>query len=111
MGKVTIMKVSELAELESSDFAGVLMCDVMGVLCDTWDEYLEGNAHEDDVHPSDLEHGGPCNYIEHLKNAIKEDGGMLNPIDIEYGRVVDGHHRLLAAIELQLDSVPVIIHE
>jgi hypothetical protein len=55
-------------------------------------------------------------YFDYLKNEIKRDGEIKDPIELEYYvkdnaiRVKNGHHRLYIAIELGIKIVPVIVN-
>lgn len=60
-----------------------------------------------DTHPKDVEHGGPRNYIEHLKKDLAQNG-QREPIEIhDHTFITDGHHRSVALMELGAPVVKV----
>lgn len=59
------------------------------------------------VHPRDELHGGPDNYVAHLKKDIAANG-IKQPLTVRGGNVVTkGHHRAAAAMQLRLNSIPI----
>lgn len=101
-----MMKVADLAELESGDFPGCKMKDVGDELTNLWEEFEDGIITEDDLHSSDVNAGGLYENLEQLRESIKVHG-LQEPIEILNGAVIDGHHRFLAVWQLDLDEVPV----
>ena len=49
----------------------------------------------------------PEEQIEQIKRSI-EEFGFNDPIAVWHGEIVEGHGRLMAARELELDTLPVI---
>lgn len=101
-----MMKVADLAELESGDFPGCKMKDVGDELTNLWEEFEDGYITEADLHPSDVNAGGLYENLEQLRESIQTHG-LIQPIEIFNGAVIDGHHRFLAAWQLDLEEVPV----
>jgi len=67
----------------------------------------EGDPLEEYAHPRDVAHGGPDNYIAHLKRDIAANG-IQQPLTVRGGNVVvEGHHRAAAAMQLRLNRIPI----
>jgi len=96
--------VSKIAGMVSSDY-GVPMSQVAPLMQARWDER---DSHPDLIGKGDRRHGGPRGHIEHLKADIAKRG-MRKPVDLSErrGMVVNGNHRVVAAMELGLDKIPV----
>lgn len=96
----------DLAKMYSGDFDSP-MSGVKKDLQEDWDSQNGGHPSYRVAHPKDLEHGGPTNYIEHLKQDIAQNG-MREPLVIRGGNVVtEGHHRGAVALDLKMDKIPV----
>jgi hypothetical protein len=106
--EIVMMKVADLAKLESGDFPGLKMEDIGDELNLLWEEFEDGIITEDDLHPSDVIAGGLYENLEALRESIKANG-LQEPIEILNGAVIDGHHRFLAVWQLDLDEVPVTL--
>lgn len=102
LSKTQFMSAAELGEVISGDF-DIPAKHLRTAMRRQWREAGEGI---DDAHPSEQIHGGPDNYIEHLKGSIQEEG-IRKPIRIKRGKIFDGNHRAIAAIELGMDKIPV----
>lgn len=95
----------ELGQMYSGDFDEPFH-RVRKSLQEDWDS-REPHERTDYCHTKDVEHGGPGNYIDHLKKDIAQNG-MREPIDVRGTNVVtEGHHRGAAAMELKMDKIPV----
>lgn len=96
--------IAQIHGMYSADFDSK-MTSVGPMLRSEYRGYQRGEG--GDVHPKDIEHGGPDNYVAHLAKDIKENG-IQKPITIRNGNVVtQGHHRYLAAVKLGLTHIPV----
>lgn len=49
----------------------------------------------------------PAEQIEQIKSSIKQFG-FNDPIAVWHGEIVEGHGRMIAAIEMGIDTVPII---
>ena len=98
----------DLAKMYSGDWM-VPMRRVLPKLRKDYRDWEKGTSIEQ-AHAKDREHGGPDNYIEHLKSDISQNG-MHTPIDVRSGGryrfVEDGNHRGVAAMQLGLDRIPI----
>jgi len=106
VGGVTHVSYRDLANFSSGDFEGTPVDDVMDDL-----QFAFDNRAVEHPHGRDLEHGGPRNYVNHLKKQISRHG-MQTPIEVTvsdegHPEIYDGHHRAAAAIELGMRRVPV----
>lgn len=97
--------LADMHSMYSSDFESK-MSSVGPAMRSEYRAYVrEGGGY--DVHPKDIEHGGPDNYVSHLAEDIKKNG-IREPIEVRGGNVVtQGHHRYLAAVKAGLTHVPV----
>ena len=102
------MRVEDIAQLESGDFPGLKMEEVGEELSRQWEEFEDGLIDEDELHPSDVDAGGLYENLENLRESIKAEG-LQEPIEVFNGAVIDGHHRFLAAWQLDLEEVPVAV--
>jgi len=96
--------IEAIHDMYSSDFDSK-MTSVGPMLRSEYAGHLRGEG--GDVHPQDIEHGGPDKYVAHLAKDIAANG-MQKPIKIRNGNVLtDGNHRYLAAVKAGLTHVPV----
>lgn len=106
--------LSVVAEYMSGDYPGVRMADVFYAMQDNWEDALEYD-NMDDMHPADIEWGGPRVYCGWLAEQIRHSG-VIEPLETWVSEVHssglpiirNGHHRFVAAMLLGLDSIPVM---
>ena len=106
---------TELGNLTSNDFDGPVS-GVRANLQREWEGYVVGGNPDEGpenygIHDKDAEFGGPDKYIAHLRASIQKEG-IREPLllDETGSRLFEGHHRAAAALDLQLDRVPVRRH-
>ncbi len=104
------MGMPEFKKLYSNDYDAP-MTKTMGNMQSDYKEYSAAKPGETyygpDIHPQDLAHGGPRRYVDALKKDISANG-VKEPLTVRGGNVLyDGHHRGVAAMELNLPGVPV----
>lgn len=98
--------VEQVLALRSGDFPGQTMAQAEAAMHEQWDSSVTGWER----HPSEVDHGGVEEYIEHLAVSMREHGYDGPPIEVrkfDGGTVVDGHHRTLAAARAGLPTVPI----
>ena len=106
------MDIHEAVGLRSHDW-GVPMHSAEGEMQRYWKDWSTGDPSAvDEPHPSEVAHGGPGPYLEHLERDITRRG-IQQPIEVrrspsgERG-VYDGQHRLVAAMRAGLTRVPYV---
>ena len=102
----------QLSEMYSGDFDEPMVHTLANLRHDYEDFRADSSddPHPDPgnygVHAKDFEHGGPDNYIAHLKADIAKNG-IKEPLEVRGGNVVtEGHHRAVAAMQLGLSRIP-----
>jgi len=98
---------STLAKMYSGDYDTRMGPETKDAMVDDWSNTGNYPGDPEYCHAGEVEHGGPIQYIEHLKKEIRSNG-MQEPLTIRGGNVViDGNHRGVAAIELRHPRIPV----
>ncbi len=92
-------------------FDGISITEILAYLRDEWGSYCDGTADFTTVHPSDAAHNGPDNYIASLKTSIRKNGFECPLIVTRDKQIINGHHRAVAAIQMQHSTIPLYIVE
>jgi hypothetical protein len=100
------MSHEELAQMPSNDY-GVPMHQVRQKMREEWEKDQAPDSDFDTamVHQMHRVHDGPDAYLDHMKKDIAANG-IQEPLVIRNGKVHDGHHRGLAAMDLKMDQIP-----
>lgn len=106
--------VKDVAKYTSGDF-WVLMSEAFDKQIETWKDYLDGMIPEHDIHPSELEYGGPEAYVSYLAEVMREKGWVGEPLDVDVLEsglhvVNNGHHRFIAAEPARMEEIPMSIY-
>jgi len=99
------MPLSEFKKTYSGDY-DVPITHVESEMRANWRAHKAGEGYED-LHHSELEHGGPVPYLSYLERDIRRNG-LQTPVRIRNENVVEeGNHRAAVILRMGMDPVPV----
>lgn len=106
--------VRDVEKYMSGDF-WVLMSEAFDKQIEAWKDYQDGMIDEDDIHPSELEYGGPEAYVSYLAEVMREKGWVGPPLDVDVQEnglhvVNNGHHRFIATTPARMEEIPMSIY-